>query len=87
MRAASILLLVGAVTFAIVLPAVGYCDLWLRDGGRLGIEFGPCGKEPNLDHVRWVASVSLRLLAGAIFVLSVVLFLSGLLVRTRRGAS
>jgi len=85
MRAASILLLLGAVTVGIVLPAAGYCDFWLRGAGAVGIEFGRCGREPNLNHVGWVVTASLRGIAAAIFAISVVLFLSA--VRNRRGAS
>jgi len=73
----SILLLVAAVGVGILVPAAGYCELWLRNAGSLRFELGACGREPNLDDAYWVIADSVFPLAGVLFLGSLIGLLWG----------
>jgi len=77
------LLLLSAVASGILLPAVGYCELCVRNTGSLRVELDVCGERPNLDDARWVVSASLVHAAAVLLVPSVALLLLGVRTRAR----
>ena len=74
MRATASLPLVLSATLAMAPVTAGYCDLWIRHAGSLGLELGACGSRPDLDHAYLVVRVPLWAVAAPLFVLSLLSF-------------
>lgn len=66
------LLFLAAIGVGVLLPAAGYCELWLRKSVSLGVELGACGTEPNLDDAYWVTIHSVFPLAAVLLLCSLV---------------